>query len=118
MTFHYSHHDGSIRAPRSNRERVSDVLSGNPQVTEREAAGILTFAQRRRHRGAVAISSDDRARTTLDRRLDHRTRFGVNWREGSAVLGGLVVLLITVWLIWAAFAEAAFALAEAAAYRS
>ena len=38
----------------------------------------------------------------------------VNWREGAAVVGGLVVLLITAWLIWAALAEAASALAETA----
>ena len=118
MSFHYPHHVGSIRALRSNPERVSDFLSRNPRVTEHEAGEILTFARTRRHLGAAPISSNDRARTNLDTRLDHRTRFGVNWREASAVLGGLVVLLITVWLIWAAFAEAAFALAEAAASRS
>jgi hypothetical protein len=118
MSFHYPHHVGSIRALRSNRERVSDFLSRNPQVTEHEAGEILTFARTRRHLGTVGISRNDRARTNLETGLDHRTRFSVNWSEGSAVLGGLVVLLITAWLIWAALAEAAYALAEAAAYRS
>lgn len=118
MSFHYPHHVGKIGVLRSNRERVSDLLGRNPRITELEAGEILTFARTRRHLGAVAISRNDRARTNPETRLDHRTRFGVNWREGWAVIGGLLVLLITAWLIWGALAEAAYALAETAAYRS
>jgi hypothetical protein len=33
----------------------------------------------------------------------------VNWREGAAVIGGVLVMLVTAWLIWAALAEAALA---------
>ena len=36
------------------------------------------------------------------------------WREGAAVVGGILVLLITAWLIWAALAEAASAVAKTA----
>jgi hypothetical protein len=36
------------------------------------------------------------------------------WREGAAVVGGILVLLTSAWLIWAALAEAAFALAATA----
>lgn len=35
--------------------------------------------------------------------------FRVNWREGAAVIGGVLVMLVTAWLIWAALAEAALA---------
>jgi len=118
MSFHYPHHVGKIGALRSNRERVSDFLRRNPQITEQEAGEILTFARTRRHVDAVAISGKDRARTNPKTALNHRARFGVDWRERSAVLGGLLVLLITAWLIWAAFAEAAYAIAETAATRS
>jgi hypothetical protein len=38
----------------------------------------------------------------------------MKWREGAAVAGGILVLLITAWLIWAALLEAATAIAEAA----
>ena len=33
----------------------------------------------------------------------------VSWREGAAVIGGVLVMLVTAWLIWAALAEAALA---------
>ena len=36
-----------------------------------------------------------------------------HWRESGALAGGLLVLLVTTWLIWAALAEAALALAGA-----
>ncbi len=35
-----------------------------------------------------------------------------SWREGTALAAGFLVLLVTTWLIWAALAEAALALAE------
>jgi hypothetical protein len=117
MSFHYPHHVGKTGALRSNRERVSDFLTRDPQVTDYEAGEILTFARTRRHVDAVAISSNDRTGPNLEG-PDRGTRFGKNWREDWAVIGGLLVLLITAWLIWAAFAEAALALAETDAYRS
>jgi hypothetical protein len=36
-----------------------------------------------------------------------------HWRESGALAGGLLVLLVTTWLIWAALAEAALAVAGA-----
>jgi hypothetical protein len=39
---------------------------------------------------------------------------GAGVREVAALGAGLLVLLVTAWLIWAALAEAALALAEAA----
>jgi hypothetical protein len=35
------------------------------------------------------------------------------WRGGAALAAAFLVLLVTSWLIWAALAEAALALAEA-----
>jgi len=112
MSFHYPHHVGKIGALRSNRERLSDFLSRDPQVTEYEAGEILTFARTRRYFGF------GRSRTNPKTRLNARTRSGANWGEGWAVLGGLVVLPITAWLIWGAFAEAAMAVGDPAAHRS
>jgi hypothetical protein len=61
------------------------------------------------------LSSDDRLRSKFDSFIkDHKAGLRVNLREGAAVAGGILVALITAWLIWAAFAEAASAVAEAA----
>jgi hypothetical protein len=35
-----------------------------------------------------------------------------NWRQGVAMMGGFLVLLVTAWLVWAALAEAALARAQ------
>ena len=40
-----------------------------------------------------------------------RSPLSTSWREGAALVGGILVVLITAWLIWAALAEAASALA-------
>ena len=45
---------------------------------------------------------------------DHSVQPEVGWREVGAVIAGLVVLLVTAWLIWGTFAEAASAFAEGA----
>ena len=37
---------------------------------------------------------------------------GPSWREGATIAGGIVVLLVTTWLIWAALAEAALAIPQ------
>jgi len=42
------------------------------------------------------------------------TPYSTSWREGSAVAAGFLVLLVTAWLIWAALADAASALGQAA----
>ena len=42
-----------------------------------------------------------------------RAPLSAHWREGAALAGGFVVLVVTTWLIWAALAEAALALAGA-----
>lgn len=40
--------------------------------------------------------------------------YSANWRDGYAVAAGLLVLLVTAWLIWAALAEALLAQSQAA----
>ena len=42
-----------------------------------------------------------------------KVSLSASWREGAAIAFGFLVLLVTAWLIWAALAEAALALAEA-----
>ena len=37
-----------------------------------------------------------------------------SWREGATMGAGVLVMLVTAWLIWAALAEAALALAGVA----
>lgn len=95
-----------------HRERASELMARYPKVSEDEAREILQFVRTGRHLDTGLLSSDDRMRRKLESVMKYQDADPrVNWREGAAVAGGLVVLLITAWLIWAALAEAAFALA-------
>jgi hypothetical protein len=97
------------------RERASELLARYPRVSEDEAGEILQFLRAGRHLDIGLLSSDDRLRPKLDSFMhDHKAHFRVSWREVVAVLAGIVVMLITAWLIWAAFADAAVASAQTA----
>ena len=98
-----------------HRERASELLARYPRVSKEEASEILQFVRTGRHLDIGLLSRDNRLRSRLDSFMkDHRPGARLNWREGAALVGGILVLLITAWLIWAALAEAASALAETA----
>lgn len=95
----------------AHRDRAAELLARYPGVSEDEAREILQFLHTGRHLAIGLLSRDDRLRPNLESFLkDHEAQFGVSWREGVGLIGGILVLLIMAWLIWAAFAEAAFAL--------
>jgi hypothetical protein len=98
----------------TDRERASELLARYPKVSDEEAGEILRFLRAGRHLDIGLLSSSDRLRPKLDSFMeDHKAHFRVKWHEGAAVIGGILVVLITAWLIWGAFADAASAFAEA-----
>jgi hypothetical protein len=102
MSYHYPHYVGKIvHAARSNSERVADLVSRYPGVTEREVQEILTFMRTARHLDIGLLTADDGIRPNLDAfMLDHKAHFRVKWWESLAVPGGIAVVLIAFWLIW------------------
>jgi hypothetical protein len=105
MSYHYPHHVGKSPAKRSNSERVSDLVSRYPGVTEQEATEIATFLRTGRHLDVGLLTANDDIRANLDAFMhDHKAVFRVKWWEGVAVTAGIAALLIMFWLIWEAFA--------------
>ena len=50
------------------------------------------------------LTSSDRLRPQLDAFMaDHQSHFRIKWGEASAVIGGIVALLLIFWLVWEAF---------------
>lgn len=90
MSYHYPHHVGRI-VP-AERAGMAQPAGRYPRIGADGAKKILSFR----------------------RAESHKARWGMNWREGAAVAGGLLMLLVTAWLIWAALAEAVLAAAGAA----
>lgn len=102
MNYQTTHED--VRAMRSDRERVADLLSRYPQVSGGEARDILTFLRTGRHLDIGMLTSSDRLRPQLDAFMaDHQSHFRIKWGEASAVIGGIVALLLIFWLVWEAF---------------
>lgn len=105
MSYHYPHHVGTIQASRSDRERVSDLVSRYPRVTDDEAMEIIAFMRTGRHLDIGLLTSDDEIRPKLDAFMeDHKSEFRVKWWESAAVIGGIGVLLVVFWLVWEALA--------------
>jgi hypothetical protein len=115
MSYHYPHHLGKIApAQRTTSERMAELARRYPGITENEAKEILTFLRAGRDIGVDRLSSDGRPGSDLDSFLENpKPQLRANWREGAPMVGGFLVLLTTAWLVWVAFAEAAYALAAA-----
>ena len=100
MNYHSSHVE-EIRALRSDRERVADLLGRYPSVSSDEKREILRFMQTGRHLEIGLLTSNDRIRPRLDAFMhEHRRHFQVKWTEGAAVIGAIVGFLAVCWLIW------------------
>jgi hypothetical protein len=102
MSYHYPHHVGKVAKPRrSNSERVAELVSRYPGVTEDEAQEIVTFIRKGRHIEVGLLTCDDAIRPKLDAFMEeHKADFGVKWWEGAGVTGAIAIALIIVWLIW------------------
>ena len=100
MSLHYPHLVGSIVPPDRAKNASIQLARNDPRTTQDERAET----------SAGRMRVDARPGSTASQ----GTQVRGYWRESAPVVGGLVVFLITAWLIWAAFATAASALIEAA----
>jgi hypothetical protein len=102
MIYQTAHEE--VRARCSDRERIADLLSRYPRLSHHETGEIVTFLRTGRHLDIGMLTSSERLRPHLDAFMaDHRSHFRVKWGEGSAVIGGIVALLLIFWLVWEAF---------------
>jgi hypothetical protein len=116
MSHHYPHHVGKIvPRERAKSERVAELASRYPEITEDEAEEVLTFLRTWRQENAGASSGYAGLRLSHHSFIQrHLPDLRTYWREGAAEVGSILVLLITAGLIGAALAEAASMLANAA----
>jgi len=101
MAYQSTHEE--VRAWRSNREHVAGLLARYPQVSGEEQRDILSFLRTGRHLDVGLLTSNERLRPQLDAFMaDHQRHFRIKWGEGAAVVGGIVALLLMLWLVWEA----------------
>jgi len=105
MSIHYPSIGKTFPPNPTTSERVADLVSRYPGVTDDEAKEILTFMRTGRHLDVGRLTADDSIRPNLDAFMeDHKAHFQVKWWETTALVGAIGVVLLAFWLIWEAFA--------------
>ena len=106
MSYHYPNHVRKIvPAHSANSERVANLVSRYPGVTEEEAQEIVTFIRTGRHLDVGLLTANQSIRPKLDAFMeDHKTDFRVKWWEAAGVTGAIGLVLVMFWLLWEAFA--------------
>ena len=106
MSYHYPHHVGTIACQEdATSERVADLVSRYPGVTEDEVREIARFMRTGRHLEIGLLTADATIRPQLDAFMeDHKADFRVKWWETAAVTGGIMLVLLTFWLVREALA--------------
>ena len=115
MSLHYPHHVGTIDpAERADTGRTALLTRRHPAIAEDEPKEILTFRPRGTHPDVALLSGHGRPRPELATFIArYKAQIRAHWRESAALAAGILVLLVTAWLIWAAVAEAILAAAHA-----
>lgn len=87
------------------RERVAELLSRYPRVSANETREILSFLKTGRHLEIGLLTSNQTLQPNLDAFMaDHHRHFRVKWSEAALVIGGIVAVLVILWLVREAFA--------------
>src|SRR5690349_19736170 len=94
----------------AHRERASHVPARYLEMANRKTGNVIRAFPTDRPFGSPSDGYWLPSKPSLE--SDH-SEFRVTLRESAAVAAGLIVLLLTAWLIWGAFAEAASAMAAA-----
>ena len=101
----YTFHPKAAPDVRSRRDRVADLVGRYPNVSDRDRREILAFMRDGRHLEIGLLTANEKIRAKLDRFMrDHQSHFGVTAGEVAAVIAGIGLLLVVLWLLWAALA--------------
>ena len=100
MTVNTSHLE-EVRAYRSTRQRVADMLRRYPRVSDRERQEILGFIRHGRHLDIGLLTSDDTLRPRLDAFVEdhkHHLQLGVaDIARLVVVLAAAVLVCVLIW---------------------
>lgn len=106
MSYHYPDHVGTFGpVRRSKSERIAELVSRYPGVSDGEAKEIVSFMRNGRHVDVGLLTANDAIRQNLDAFMaDHKPDFQVKWSETALVSGAIAAALVVFWFLWAVFA--------------
>ena len=97
----YRSHIEEVRAVRSTRERVADLLGQYPHVSDKDRREILAFMRNGRHLDIGLLTSSEKLRPKLDRFMkDHKRHFAIDFIDIVRVLAVITAALMVCWLLW------------------
>ena len=97
----YKSHVEEVRAVRSTRERIAELVGRYPHVSDKDRREILSFMRNGRHLDIGLLTSNDKLRPKLDRFMrDHRRHFQIDLIDIVRVLAVLTAALMVCWLLW------------------
>lgn len=101
MNIHHKREE--VRALRSTRERVAQLLSRYPRIARHEIDEILTFLRTGRHLEIGLLTSNEGIRPQLDAFMqDHKNEFQLGWAEATVVVSAILAFLAILWFVWEA----------------
>lgn len=106
MSIHYPNIIGTtFPLEPTSSERVAELVSRYPGVSDDEAKQILNFIRKGRHLEVGRLTADESIRPNLDAFMeDHKAEFGVKWWETTALVGAIGAALVAFWFLWEVFA--------------
>jgi len=82
---------------------VAELVGRYPDISDRDRREILSFMREGRHLDIGLLTTNEKIRPKLDRFMrDHQSHFGVTAGEAAAAVAGIGLLLMVLWLVWAA----------------
>lgn len=100
MTMQTTHIE-EVRALRSSREHVADLLSRYPRLSATEVRDVVDFLKTGRHLEIGLLTSNAAVRPKLDAFMaDHGRHFRVTFAESAGVLAAIAAFLTVCWLVW------------------
>ena len=97
----YRSHVEEVRAVRSSRERVGELLSRYPHVSDNDRRKIPAFIRDDRHLDIGLLTSNEKLRPKLDRFMkDHKRHFQIDFVDVVRMLAVITAALMICWLLW------------------
>jgi hypothetical protein len=90
-----------VRAARSSRDQVADLVRRYPNVSDKDRREILMFMKEGRHLDIGLLTANDNLRPRLDAFMaDHRRHFRIGVLDVARVLAVIAAAVLVCWLLW------------------
>ena len=100
----YTSHIEEVRAVRSTRDRVANLLKRYPHVSGNDRKEILQFMKEARHLEVGLLTANDDLRPQLDAFMeDHKRHFGLDAFDVLRAVALVGAIVMVCWLVWELF---------------